>query len=204
MGQEIVCQAKIGDQTTTGKLYLESSALLFRGGTRLKIPFAELGDVRSKGGWVTLTHNGGNIAFQLGAKAETWADKIRNPPTRLQKMDIEPGMVCGLIGPDPDALLAELNASGVSVETPSGDGRIDSVIFVAESKSDLDALKAAEKHITQPGSIWVVFRKGIQEITESDVMVAAKAAELVIPKTCSFSETRTALQCVIPVSRRSW
>ncbi|PYR70118.1 MAG: hypothetical protein DMF88_03745 [Acidobacteria bacterium] len=51
-------------------------------------------------------------------------------------------------------------------------------------------------------AIWVIRPKGSQQISESDVMKAGKAAGLVDVKVARFSETHTAEKFVIPVSRR--
>jgi hypothetical protein len=42
--------------------------------------------------------------------------------------------------------------------------------------------------------VWVVYPKGIQAVTENDVLTAGRAAGLVDTKVCSFSSTHTALR----------
>jgi hypothetical protein len=52
------------------------------------------------------------------------------------------------------------------------------------------------------GAIWVIYPKGVKDITQAEVMAASKNACLVDVKVASFSPTHTALKLMIPVSKR--
>ena len=79
---------------------------------------------------------------------------------------------------------------------------IDLIFFGAEQKENLKRLAALRKSIVKNGGVWVVYPKGQQHIREIDVINAAKSAGLVDNKVCSFSNTHTALRCVIPIADR--
>ena len=52
-------------------------------------------------------------------------------------------------------------------------------------------------------ALWIIYPKGIREITENDVIAAIRAAGLKDVKVASFSATHTALKAVIPVAQRA-
>jgi hypothetical protein len=83
MGQEKECRLRHGGRTIAGKALLESDHLVFRGGERLKISFRDLNGVTAAGGVLRLDWGGGRAEFELGAAAETWAQRILHPPSLL-------------------------------------------------------------------------------------------------------------------------
>ena len=83
---------------------------------------------------------------------------------------------------------------------PAGD--IDLIFFGAEKKEELKRLGPLRKAIVKNGAVWVVYPKGQAHIREIDVINAAKSAGLVDNKVCRFSDTHTALRCVIPRALR--
>jgi len=50
MGRELQCRAKSAGKWHKGKALLETSEIIFRGETRLKIPFASLTSVEARDG----------------------------------------------------------------------------------------------------------------------------------------------------------
>src|SRR5215472_8376971 len=103
MGQELECNLRLGKRTLSGRAYLETDFLLFRGEERLKIAFGDLMGVSAKNGVLKLEFAGGPAAFELGASAEKWAKKILHPPTLLNKLGVKPGAsiaVDGEFNPD--------------------------------------------------------------------------------------------------------
>ena len=45
-----------------------------------------------------MTWPGGDAAFELGAAAMKWIDKIRNPPSRIDKLEIKTGQKVLFVG----------------------------------------------------------------------------------------------------------
>ena len=187
MGQEIKCKVDFGKQSSRGKALLETSELLFRGDFRLKIPFQTITGLEVSAGKLSVTFREGSAVFHLGDAAEKWAARIRNPPSRLDKLGVKPGTKVRLIGSHDDDFRRELTDRGA---------------VVSRSKSDLIFLSAKEKDelvelaYVKDEPVWVIYPKGVQIITEKDVLMAGRAAGLVDSKVASFSATHTALRFV--------
>ena len=200
MGQELDCTVRHQKRTLTGKAYLETDYLLFRGEERLKIPFQSLRAVKAAGGVLTVDFAGGTAEFELGPAAAKWADKILHPPTRLTKLGVKTGRTVRLIGTFDDAFHNEIQASGA--ELASGRAKVDLVLFTAESARDLARVTAVAGGMKPDAALWIVYPKGVQTIREIDVLQAGREAGLTDVKVASFSKTHTALKFVIPVNRR--
>lgn len=79
----------------------------------------------------------------------------------------------------------------------------DLIFFGAESRADLTRVLKLIPSLKQNGAVWIVFPKGVQEITAQNVREAGLAAGLVDNKVVRFSATHTGLRFVIPVARRA-
>src|SRR5437868_15146662 len=108
MGQELECRVRYQQRTFTGKAYLETDYVLFRGEERLKILLKDLTSVEATAGRLTLSFDGGPAEFDLGKAAEKWKEKILHPPSRLDKLGIKDGLVVRLEGPFAPDFTAEL------------------------------------------------------------------------------------------------
>jgi hypothetical protein len=202
MGREATCEGRAGGKTSRGLARLEEKELLFQGGFRLKIPFAEMKKVEAKGGWLRLTHGGGTAELNLGAEAEKWAERILKPKGRLEKLGVKDGQRLSVLGLDDQKdFQAELSARGLDV---SGRLRKDTDIVVVRmsAQRDLQRLSALRHSIRKEGSVWVVWPKGRKELREDDVRREAVAAGLVDVKVMSFSDALSGLKLMIPRARR--
>src|SRR5260370_36842752 len=91
MGNEIVCRASLGAQTSEGKALLESDHLLFRGEFRCKVFFRDLTKGSADRGTLSLFGPEGELRLELGKKATVWSEKIRNPKWRGEKVGVKAG-----------------------------------------------------------------------------------------------------------------
>ena len=90
MGAEATCTVTFRGQSPSGKARLETDVLSFRGGDlKLSIPFTDIDEVSSCKGVLSVTFGGKTARFDLGAASTKWADKIKNPPSRLQKIGVK-------------------------------------------------------------------------------------------------------------------
>jgi len=184
VGQEKSCTLDYGGRTFDGKALLESSELVFRGGTRLKIAFKDISRVEASDGRLRIDFSAGTATFHLGDTAPKWAGKILHPPSRLDKLGVKEGMRLRWIGaPDAD-FQNEANDRGA----PFYETNPDLTFLAASQTSDLDKLPDPP--------IWIVYPKGVQHIREIDVINAGRAAGLTDVKVASFSPTHTALKFV--------
>jgi len=206
MGRESTCTARLDGKSSPGKALLETEELLFRGASfRAAVPFKAMTRVAAEDGDLTVVWPGGTLVLALGAEAARWAEKIRNPPSRADKLGIKAGMRVAVVGAaarDP-GFLRELEARGARVDLDGdGDREADILFLSAEARADLRGLPARRSRIAPDGAIWVLRPKGRAAITEADVRAAARAAGLVDVKVAAFSPTHTADKFVIPVAAR--
>jgi hypothetical protein len=205
MGLQANCRATYAGQTSEGKALLETDYVLFRGDFRLHIPFRDMNSVDVLGSELKIAFQGaaaGIASFELGAgMAEKWARKILNPPSRLDKLGVKPGMRISVLGISDATFGAELAARNADVSSKT---RKDSAIvfYAAEKETDLERIDKLAASLTPDGALWVVYPKGIKAITENQVLAAGRRAGLVDVKVAAFSPTHTALKMVIPVAAR--
>ena len=197
MGQEANCEVRFAGKISTGKALLETDDLIFRGDFRLSIPLKSIQSLEAADGVLRVTSPEGTVQFTLGAQADKWARKIRNPRTLADKLDVKPGMRVSLIGVRD---MLERRTSDITEGTAAKGS--DLILFGAEKDKDLVKLRTLQKALKRNGAIWVVYPKGKQEITEIGVLKAGRDAGLVDTKVARFSDTHTALKFVIPLAKR--
>ena len=186
LGQELECKLRLGKRTLSGRAYLETDFLLFRGDERLKIVFKDLTSVAAKDGVLKLEFTGGPAALELGAAAEKWAKKILHPPSLLDKLGAKPAASIAVEGEFPADFLAQI---GAPIK-----GKADLLFFAASKTSELGRIAKLKSRLNPGGAIWVVYPKGVAVIREIEVIEAGRAAGLKDTKVARFSETHTALR----------
>src|SRR5215467_12782236 len=113
MGQELACTMRYRRQILTGKAYLETDHVLFRGDERVKILLKDLTSVKADGGVLTVEYPGGEAKFELGKAAEKWKEKILHPPSRCNKLGVKPGVAVRLVGDFDTEFLEELRTAEI-------------------------------------------------------------------------------------------
>jgi hypothetical protein len=202
MGQEARCEARFGGQVSAGKALLETDDLIFRGDFRLSIPYKSIQSLDAADGVLRVIWPAGQAAFHLGAQAEKWAFKIRNPRTLADKLDIKSGLRVSVCAVDDPAFREQLAARTKDIAEGKPAPESDLIFFGAEADKDLARLARLSASLKPNGAIWIVYPKGQKQITESAVRGAGLAAGLVDIKVARFSETHTALKFVLPVGKR--
>lgn len=205
MGMEALCSARWGRQESSGKARLESETLVFRGDFRVAIRLKEVDSAVARDGKLLVRSPEGTVTLDLGAAAEKWATKIRNPRTLIDKLGVKPEHAVIVDGVADKNFLRQLRERGPRIVKNTGgkNGERADILFLGvESRAELKRLTEAEKAIKRNGAVWVVRPKGTREINDFDVMAAGKAAGLVDVKVASFSKTHTAEKLVVPIHRR--
>jgi hypothetical protein len=203
MGAEAKCNVRFNDAAVTGLARLETDVLQFRGrGLKLTIPFKSIQKVVAIDGCLRVTGPEGIAEFALGPAASKWADKIANPPSRLQKLGVKPGWRASAVGIDDQQFLKELEKSVAHLSIGRVTKGSDAIFFGATEEAQLARLEKLKTSIKPDGAVWVIRPKGRPEISEGAVMAAGKAAGLVDVKVVAFSPTHTAEKFVIPVAKR--
>ena len=201
MGLEADCVVRKGDQVSQGKALLETTYLLFRGDFRVKIPLADIKTVKAESGRLLLGCGDGPICLELGASAGKWADKILHPPQLLDKLGVKPDSKVAILGLGDETFRQELAERTSDVTSRPRKGA-DIVFLTAKKKVDLRRLAAVPPMLQPAGAVWVIYPKGVKDITESDVLHAGHEAGLVDVKVASFSASQSALKFVIPLAER--
>ena len=201
MGQEAVCRIVVDGEMVEGKALLETDEVILRGPKRMRIPLADIASVEAHDGRLVISSNGHSIVLEIGRQAERWAERIRNPPSLLDKLGVAPGARVAVVGPH-DGFVDDLKTRTLDVSTRLRRG-CDLVFMWASDRRDLERLARVEPHLGPKGALWVVYPKGVDAVRESDVLEAGRAAGLVDNKVARFSATHTALRFVVPVARRA-
>jgi hypothetical protein len=214
VGREAACRARFDGRSSRGKALLETTELVFRGDFRVVVPLREIAAVEVDTSALTLTwgKRKQTLVLELGADARKWAERIRNPPSRLDKLGVKATSTVALIGgkrafagEDLRAFVAEVEARGARLlkGAPTGSDRDLVVFLVIEAREDLAKIAELVAALRTGGALWTLRRKGAgAAVAEGDVRGAARAAGLTDVKVAAFSDERTADKFVVPVAAR--
>jgi hypothetical protein len=202
MGNEAKCTVRFGKEMSEGKALLETSEVLFRGGFRLKIPFASIKSVKAVDGELRLQTAEGLAIFELGPAAEKWREKILHPKSRIEKIGLKPGAKISVFGDFAADFFEEVKPLAGSVTKDKVTAECDLVFFAANSVKELSSVAKIVKSLKGAAGLWIVYPKGQESITENDVIAAGRKTGLKDVKVVGFSSTHTALKFVIPLDRR--
>ena len=201
MGNEVVCRVEYDGQATEAKTLLETDDIVIRSPFRLKIPFREMAGLEAAGGSLRFLWNSRAVAIGLGADAAKWAEKIRNPKSRIDKIGIRNGQRVSIVGTVDADFRRELGERGAVVSDRLKKSS-DVVFFATDAREELGKLSRMREALVPNGAIWIVRPKGTKTIGDADVIAAGKRAGLVDVKVVRFSSTHTAEKLVIPVTKR--
>jgi hypothetical protein len=199
MGSEVKCRVRVGGRASNGTALLETDELVFRGDFRLRIALKTTKRVEADGDVLVIETADGTVArFDVGRLAAKWAEKIRSPPSRLDKLGVTGESKVALIGAFDDDFTKELAARAACV----GARAASLVLFAASSAKDLARVAALRKKLPDDGALWIVYPKGRKEIREADVLESGRATGMKDVKVARFSDTHTALKFVVPLDLR--
>jgi hypothetical protein len=202
MGRVLQCTVRIGGKRSAGKALLETNEIVFRGDLRLEIPLASIKSAVAKDSELHLKWPDNAAIFELGEQAEKWAHAILHPKSVAEKLGVKPGSRISLIHlPSPELLKgARKSAAAIAEDKPLKDS--DVIFCGAEATSELTRIKKLIPSLARNGALWIVYPKGLKEITELQVLAAGREAGLVDIKVVSYSPTHTALKFVRPKAKR--
>ena len=201
MGREAECTVTYKGRSKTQKALLETEENIVRGEPRIVVKRSEISDVAVEGGDLVIEWPGGTISLRLGPAAQTWANDIRNPKSRLDKIGAKTGQRAALVAVSDEELPDELARAGV--EIVAGAAKTLDLVFVeANTPAALARVPKAAARIAPTGAVWVITPRGVEGVKDVDVMKVARAAGLVDVKVVRFSGTHTALKFMVPKSKR--
>jgi hypothetical protein len=201
MGKELNTTIKCGREKATCKVMLETSQIIVRGDIKRRFPLASLRKLAARGGWLEFESAGERVSIKLDGDAAAWIDRIKNPPSRTQKLRLAAGMKACVLG------VAE---AGVVDEIAKATGRkpvralvdnTDVVMLFAELVADLRRLREIERRLSPKGATWVLWPKGGGELRHESVVEAAAAVGLEQTISIGFSERLTGLRLSRPAKK---
>jgi hypothetical protein len=201
MGEEARCTVRFGSARSEGKALLETDELLFRGEFRIAVPLKGITALDVSDGRLRVEFADGEATFELGPKAERWAERIRNPRSLLDKLGVKPESNVTVVELD-DGEFRTLLEERVERHATAPQRESDLIFLGAESIGDLGRIGSLVQFLRPNGHIWVVAPKGRQDIREADVLAAGRAAGLKDTKVARFSGTHTAHRFTIPLESR--
>jgi hypothetical protein len=202
MGNEAICTLRYAGKTFSGKALLETSEILFRGDTRLKIFFSSISSLQATNGELQIRTAEGLAVFELGPQADKWRHKIASPKSLVEKLGVKPGEIVSLDGKFPADFRTTLKKRGAIIRRGKIDQSSNWIFLYADSLQALRRVSPIAKTMRGSAALWIIYRKGQKSITESDVRSAGLKANLTDIKVASFSCAHTALKFVIPKSQR--
>jgi hypothetical protein len=203
VGQEIETTLRWDGRIIEGKALLETDSLIFRGGASVTVPFAEMWSVEANAGWLELKTARGLLLLELGAKAETWKEKIKNPKGLVEKLGIDATKKIAVLGKLDAGLRGDLAATGAKIaKSARTKGGFDVVFVAVSSRKDLESVAKARELVTDAGAVWIVYPKGTEDPRERDVLTAGRTLQLTDNKQVKVDEALTAVRFVVPVAAR--
>ena len=202
MGRELPCRAIVGGKWIEGKALLETTEMVFRSDTRLKIPLAQVTSVEARKGQLHLKWTDQVAIFELGEQAEKWAHMILHPKSTAEKLGIKAGLTVSAINMPADTTMSDARKTAAAFSGNKPASNSDMIFFGAATASELRDLRKLLPALSPRGALWVVYPKGQKAITEMQVLEAGRAAGLYDVKVVSYSTTHTALKFVRPKADR--
>jgi hypothetical protein len=204
VGREATGTIRTADGQGWGAVLLETEELIFRGKVRAKVPFGSLTVIEPGPSGLRLRWPDGEATVELSESESTrWADRIRNPPSLLDKLGIKDGTTLVVLDPDHDAFAAfTADLANRAVDLAAA-GPADVVVWPLDEPADLARIPSLIDWIHPAGALWAVWPKGRKELNENHIRDAALGAGLVDVKVARFSATHSALKLVVPKAKRS-
>ncbi|HZP06829.1 MAG TPA: hypothetical protein VFB43_18155 [Terracidiphilus sp.] len=196
MGREARCLCERNGVAAPAQAILESRELLIRGGTKGRIPFAEMTQVKAKGDRLSFKFKNEPWSLTLSSEvAAKWAAIILAPPPSLaKKMGITAEVIVEVVGEVDDDALQDALSQVKSITKRNG----ELIIARVDTPEELTrALKSKAEALANSVPMWVVYRKGRgHALSESDVRSMCLVAGLVDSKVTAVSAALTALRFV--------
>lgn len=207
MGQEQKTSLRFDGRILEGVALLEGDSIVFRGEVSLTVKFSEIFKIEANAGWLDLQTGRGLLLFELGPKAEIWADKIKNPKALVEKLGFDgktpsSEKKVAVVGKLDADLRDDLEATGAKIAKSARGKDFDMLFVAASSKKDLEKLASLREMIKDDGAIWIVYPKGNADLTEREVLTAGRTLQLTDNKQVKVNDVLTAVRFVIPVALR--
>jgi hypothetical protein len=188
----------VGGQKVNCEADFASDHVVFSGGRRGEVKYAKIKVLGTARGVLKLEVDGAVMEFPLGDKVDRIANKIRSPPSLLDKLGVKPG-TGGHFEGTPAWFAKQATEAGLKEGLP---GKPTPVLIVGVRALDELAFDDWKRRLTPEGGVWVVYRKGGRDPREAEVIEAGRAAGLKDIKNARFDDAHTAHKFVLPLVDR--
>ena len=196
MGLEAKVVARQGQNVVEGRLFLDSRALSFRSKElKWSVDLGPKVQADVARGQLTVREGRKKIIFEIGEKAQRWADKILNPPSRMTKLGVKAEQKCWLSKGFNKEFRDELKQQGASI-TRQPDACDLAFCFIAD-RTRLDQLEEVVNQLSVGTNVWVVWPKGVTGISRSEVMEEARSLGMGPSKTASFDDEHSSMRYAV-------
>ncbi len=193
MGLEIKTVAVKGAKKFSGKLHLDSRELKFSSPEfKWSIPLGDGIKAIAKKTKLIVSKGRDKVTFEIGERPERWVDKILNPPSRLDKLGVKPGMKCWLSKGFESEFKTELKSQEAKITRQIDN--CDLAFFSIDDRKNFGSLLECCDAMPGATNIWVVYPKGSNAITQGEVMGTLKKAGFGPSKTASFDEQLSSMR----------
>jgi hypothetical protein len=198
MGTEAEGSVTVGGQKVNVRADFASDHVTFSGGRRGEVPYSAIQVLGTAKGILRLRVDDAPMEFHLGDKADRIANKIRSPPSLMDKLGVKAGQRVAAVDA-PGSLVREIRKT-VPDAQDRRPGRAVDILFLGAGNVDaLGAIADLVDSVAPGGALWVVYPKARQDtIRESDVLAAGRAVGLKDVKVARVSPTHTALKFMRP------
>ncbi len=188
----------VGGKKVNCEADFASDHVVFSGGRRGEVKYKQIKVLGTAGGKLKLEVDGAIMEFPLGDKVDRIANKIRKPPTLLDKLGVKEGVTGNFEG-TPAWFVKQAEAAGLVEGMPRKP--VDLLIIAVDGPEAL-AFDDWRRRITSDGGIWIVYRKGGHGVRDSDYIQTGRDAGLKDIKTARFDDTHSAIKFVLPLVDR--
>jgi hypothetical protein len=193
MGLETKCTCRSDGKEHIGKLHLDSNEITYSApGFRWKASLTPPLKANVSGEWLQVGSGKNIIAFEVGQKADAWLSKILQPPNRSKKLGLKPEMKCCLVGRFDVDFVRELELAGIQLGTQTNG--CDVAIVLLEAQKDFKKLEQTIEGVPAKTNVWIVWPKGVNLISQEDVLTFAADRGMGPSKACSFDARLTAMR----------
>lgn len=175
--------------------------MVFRGEFRLKVSFARMSKVEASKGILEIAFPDGKLELDLGADAEKWALKIKNPKSLMDKLGVKAGQTVTELGVTDPTFRKDLSARIPDFpETPVKDA--DILFLQLDEPTELHKIEPLKRYWKPDGALWIVSPRGRKDFKDTEVMKGGLDAGLVDVKVSAFNATHTAQKFVFRLKDR--
>lgn len=193
MGLETKTTAVFSHGTFDGKLHVDSRKLEFVSPQmKWSIALGEGLTVNSREGRVAVSRGCERALFHLGPEAGKWAGKILAPPSRTQKLGIQPNSKIWLSAGFDREFRAELKRLPAGLTHKPEAARL--ALLMLTHRKHLARIDQLVKQLPIGTRFWVVWPKADRDIGQADVIQAARTLGMGPGKAAAFDDRLSAMR----------